>query len=185
MDFDLNADKRVADVIPLEFWTDHEDVNGENVLVEWVRWQKKGNPNHQGEGRVRNVKRHQSDVWEALIPAYEAWKKNEQMPVNGTPIGNWPPITKRLAEVMKTNGFLSVEDLSKANDADLGRIGMGALALRDKAREFVALKVDTKSAGQIDTLKKQVEELTARLALMDADKPDPKKRGRKPKEVAE
>lgn len=191
LDF-TDAEKRVADVIPTEFWTDHEDKDGENVLVDFVRWQKIGNPNHKGEERVSRVKRHQPDIWEALKPYYEAWKKNEEAPVNGTPIANWPPITKRLAEVMKTNGFRSVEDLAKATDSDLGRIGMGAMALRDKAREFVALKVDTKTAGTIDSLKKTIERLENEIVFLkeknDAlasretnETKSPKRRGRPPR----
>lgn len=182
-----DAAKRVASVIPLEFWTDHEDVNGENVLVDWVRWQKIGNPNHKGEEKVKRVQKHQPDIWEAIKDHYEAWKKNEEAPVSGTPITNWPPITKRLAEVMKTNGYRSVEELSNATDADLGRIGMGAIGLRDKAREFVALKVDTKTAGQVDSLKKHIEKLEEEIAFLkergSVQAKEPKKRGRKPKQA--
>lgn len=191
MQFDIEADKRIAAVIPIEFWTDHEDVAGENVLVDWVRWQKIGNPNQQMEGKIKKVKKFYADVWTTLEPYYNAWKKNEQEPVNGTPINNWPPVTKRLSEVLKTNGFRSVEDLSKATDADLGRIGMGALALRDKAREFVLLKTDTKNAGQIDDLKKTLELMKEKIAYLEEqnealkEQKEAKRRGRPPKEVTE
>jgi len=185
MEYDTS--ERVAHVIPIEFWTDHEDVNGENVLIDWVRWQKVGNPNQKGEDKVRKVKKFDPDVWTTLEPYYNAWKKDEAEPVNGTPINNWPPVTKRLAEVLKGNGFRSVEDFAKANDADMGRIGMGALSLRDKAREFVSLKSDTKNAGQIDSLKKQVDSLIQQVEFLTKQNESlmteevKKRRGRPPK----
>lgn len=183
LDFD-SADKRVASVIPLEFWIDHESVNGENVIVEWVKWQKIGNPNHCGEGRVRRVQRHQPDIWEALKAYYDAWKKNEEVPVDGTPIISWPPVTKKMAEILKTNGFRSVEDFSKATDADLDRIGMGARGLKNLAIDFVANKSGTKTAGEMVSLKEEIERLKEQIKFLSEANENLKSEAKKVKDVA-
>lgn len=179
---------REASVIPLEFWTDHEQLpNGDMVQVDFVTWQKIGNPNHCGQDKVTRIKRHQPEVWAALKRYYEHWKKNEEVEVDGTRIENWPAVTRKMAELLKNNGFLSVEEFSKASDSDLQRLGMGALALRDKAKAYVTIKGgDNKAAGLIASMQerlKLLEEQNAELiaANQKEDGEQPKRRGRPPK----
>lgn len=187
---------RIPSVFPTEFTVDQEEIgDGEFKIVEWVSWQKKGNPNHGGREKVARLEKHFPDIWAAIKPYYEAWKKNEAEPVNGTPLFLWPAITKKQADDFKMKGIRSVEDVAETTDADLSRMGMGASALREKARQYIANK---RGRGDLeDALKekdKQITELSERLASLtkvvedlankeedEGDTAEPKKRGRKPK----
>lgn len=178
-----DIDRSIA-IVPTEFTVDQEqDADGSFKLVEWVSWQKKGNPNSGGRDKVRRLQKHEPAIWEAIKPYYEAWKKNEEAPIDGTPLEVWPLVNKQMAKSLKMNGFRSVEDLAQATDADLERIGMMSGVLREKARQYVADKKDisalAKRDARIEELEKKLEELASKL-----DQPkEVKKRGRKPKGV--
>lgn len=170
---------RVAAVIPLNFWTDQEQVKdtGEFVTVDYVEWQKKGDPRHCGGGKIRVIQKHEPAVWEALKPAYEAWKKGEDAPVNGTPIDVWPPVTKRMAQHLKMQGLRTVEDIAGATDADLERMGMGGVSLREKARTYISLKGGAQSASMLADRDKRIEALETQLKeALEVIKDLPKKK---------
>jgi hypothetical protein len=131
------------------------------------------------------LQRHDPAVYEAIKPAYDAWKKGEAEPINGTPVDNWPSVTNKMAQHLKMNGLRSVEDLAEATDPDMDRLGMGSRALREKARAYVVLKSgDAKSAGLVFEQKQQIEALMARVKeLEERGSVETKKRGRPKKEV--
>lgn len=69
-------------------------------------------------------------AWEG---AYAAWKKGEEIPLNGTPIKGWQVLGPAHQTNIIAANILTVEDLAQANDEAIRRIGMGAIELRDKA----------------------------------------------------
>jgi len=74
------------------------------------------------------------DSWAAgFKEKYEAWKKGESAPVNGTPIKGWPVLSPSAQKTVIEAGFLSVEDLAKAGDNEVIGIGTGAIAYKQKA----------------------------------------------------
>lgn len=187
---------RIPAIFPTEFTVDQEEVgDGEFKLVEWVSWQKKGNPNHGGREKVARLEKHYPDIWSAIKPYYEAWKKNEAEPVNGTPLYLWPAITKKQADDFKMKGIRSVEDVAETTDADLSRMGMGASSLREKARLYIANKRgrgDLEEAlkekdAQIAGLSEKLADLTKLVQALSEqsnktnEENEPQKRGRKPK----
>lgn len=165
---DIIDTSRIASVFPLRFWTDTEldPKTGEMKNFDRVEWQKKGNPNHCGSAKISVLKKHDPEVYSALERSYEAWKKGEGEEIEGTPLNNWPPVSQKIAEHLKAQGYRSVEDLAKATDADLLRIGMGGRSLVEKAKAFIQLKSgDGKAAAmiaerdsRIDNLEKQLKE---------------------------
>lgn len=79
------------------------------------------------------------EQWKA---AYKSWKNGQEMPLNGTPIKGWGVISPAQQQVMISINCLTVEDLAAINDEGLHRIGMGAVELRDKARNWLASMKD-------------------------------------------
>lgn len=75
---------------------------------------------------------------DAYRGSYEAWKKDEEPPVIGAPIRNWPVVSPSQYKVLRDLRILTVEDLAQANEETLGRIGMGGRALKAKAVEWLA-----------------------------------------------
>ena len=74
---------------------------------------------------------------------------------------------------------MTVEQLALASDGQLQRVGMGAVGLREKARQYLNRKNRTESNAELADTKRQLAELQAQLAELTADAP--KRRGRPPK----
>jgi hypothetical protein len=94
----------------------------------------------------------------------------DQVPTDGTPLAEWPQITRSQAEELRFQNVLTVEQLAGMSDANAQGV-MGINSLKQKARDF--LEGHDKSAELI-------EKLTARIDELEANQK--KKPGRKPKE---
>lgn len=78
----------------------------------------------------------------------------------GTPLAEWPILTRSQAEEFRAIKFFTVESIANAGDANLNNLGMiggmSPYALRDKARAFLA------AATNSALPQKQAEELAKR-----------------------
>lgn len=117
----------------------------------------------------------------AYEEAFEAWKKDEEPPVNGAPLRNWPPISPTQYKTLRDLRLLTVEDLASANEETLSRIGMGGRALKAKAVEWLAqasglgiqveeaerLRADNVTLSQVNAeLQMRVDNLSGIVAAM-------------------
>lgn len=68
---------------------------------------------------------------------YERWKKNEELPENGTPIKGWPVLSPAQQENVIHAGFRTVEDLAAASESEVNKVGIGALLFKQKARAWL------------------------------------------------
>lgn len=116
--------------------------------------------------------------WDAIRPRYESWKSGQEMPVSGTPLAAWNALSPEQADVLKSRGVRTVEDIAQLTDAHVERIPVRGLrdlirqaqlfvesadtnrfarSLEKKEQEIAALN------GQLDSLREQVAVLTARV----------------------
>jgi hypothetical protein len=126
------------------------------------------------------------------IASYDAWKNDLEAPVQGIDLKNWPGVTPAQLKMCQGATIRTVEDLAGCNADTLRRLGMGGVALKDKAvaylesagsnkvsEEVAALKVEMEDKdAKIDKLSDQVEKLMEQLTKPD-EAPAPKKRGKK------
>jgi hypothetical protein len=77
--------------------------------------------------------------------------------------------------------FQVVEQLVRASDAQLQRIGMGAHGLRERARAYLERKNRSESSVELDKTRRELEELKAQMAEILAQR----RPGRPRKEVEE
>lgn len=148
------------------------------VEMECGAWLKK-NDEDERNGRIPASWR---DKWKA---AYDAWKNGQELPIDGHPIKGWGVISPAQQANLLAAGFRSVQDLAKANDEGLRRIGMGAVDLKNRAmawlkaesgpgkaaQEIAALKADNeRQQEQIKQLASTVDELKAMLPKRDREK---------------
>lgn len=120
--------------------------------------------------------------YERYAETYERWKRGEEMPLNGTAIKGWQVISPAQQKNLISLNILTVEDLAAVNDEGLRRIGMGAMALRDKAKawlsqasdkgpltmENAALKAENAALkNQNDQLEARMRELAGRLEILE------------------
>lgn len=112
-----------------------------------------------------------ADQWKA---SYNSWKNGQEMPLSGTPIKGWGVLSPAQQQTLIAMNCLTVEDLAGINDEGLRRIGMGAVELRDKAKNWLASMKDHGAvtvqlaameqenrnlATTVESLKSQVEAL--------------------------
>lgn len=91
---------------------------------------------------------------------YSAWKADEDAPINGMPLNQFPLIQPTMMKTLQSLGVMSVEDLAGCNDETLVRIGMGSRDLRDKARNYLESASDHGAvAAKLSALEIQNESL--------------------------
>jgi hypothetical protein len=105
--------------------------------------------------------------------------------VVGTPVAEWPLVSKSQAEELRAMKFHTVESIASASDQQLQRMGMAAgmspYAFRDKAKAFLNLATNAaetdKRESEINALKEELakkeqetakmkQETDAKMALM-------------------
>jgi len=109
---------------------------------------------------------------------YEAWRKGEELEVEGSPLRNWPVIGQSQRMNCEAAHIRTIEELAEASDAALELIGMGAVALRQRARDWIkandgeqgklVLELDA-ARVRIGELETEVDELKTRLEEAKAE----------------
>lgn len=201
-----DANRRLT-VVALQFWTDYEpdrDNPGEMRAVDWVKWAKRGDLTTaavvEKVARVKQPLKSIGDdgvmepnpVWVAIEAAYEAWKRGQEVPDDGTPLDAWSALSKAQAKAFKDAGFAAVEHIAAIEDAQIGKVRLPDVRrLRDLARAYVSHRANAAPVeaalaaqrGEIDELKAQLAEATAALQRL-ADEPEKRGPGR-PRKVVE
>lgn len=70
--------------------------------------------------------------------AFAHFEKGEEIPVNGTAIKLWPPVTPAQVKQLTDMHVLTVEQLAEANEQLIAALGMGGRALVQKAQDYLA-----------------------------------------------
>lgn len=66
---------------------------------------------------------------------YEAWKKGEELPLDGQPIKTWAALNKEQIARLIALGYYTIENLAACPDTTLAMIGLDGRYLRDLARK--------------------------------------------------
>lgn len=97
--------------------------------------------------------------------AFALWQKGEEMPVKGTAIKSWPPLTPAQRANVLAAGILTVEDLAQVNDETRGKIGMGGHAVQQMAQNWLRESLDAgATAKALSASQIAVEELRQTVA---------------------
>lgn len=90
--------------------------------------------------------------------------------VVGTPLSEWPIVSKSQAEELRAMKFHTVESIANASDQQLQRIGMAAgmspYAFRDKAKVFLNLAANV---AETDKREQEINALKEELAKKDLE----------------
>lgn len=169
-------DRNLLAVVPFKFWTDHVEQDGKLVPVDFASWGKRGYANWEMSDKVSRLRKSAEDAkkrpdampttWDALEPHYDRWKKGQEAVAEGYALEGWAGgITKGQIAACKALHIHSVEDLAKAGDDVVQKLGMGAMKLRENARAFASsLNGDgAKLAKQNADLKDELATLRAEL----------------------
>ncbi|NKL37490.1 hypothetical protein GFL49_27745 [Rhizobium leguminosarum bv. viciae] len=166
----------------------------ENVAVDWATYA----PAHSPMGantteRIRHLKPTQEIIdgenaektrfmlarWSAIEPAYEAWKKGHELPINGTPLAHWPGVSAAMAGELRKYNVLTVENVRDLAETQLERIRLPNMReLRNSAKAFLdnmrnaeaaerEVERDNEVANLRLMLEEQNEKLAAAMALLE------------------
>lgn len=113
-----------------------------------------------------------------------AYKNQQTQTHEGTPINEWPPISKAMALELKAMNIHTVEMLSEVSDANLS--WMGARAMRDKAKAWIDQAKGgaglSKLQAENDALRADLEAMKAQIAALGVAE-EKRGRGRPKKDV--
>jgi hypothetical protein len=88
----------------------------------------------------------------------------------GTPVSEWPIVSKSQAEELRALKFHTIEAIAHASDQQLQRMGMAAgmspYAFRDKAKAFLNLATN---AAETDKRESEINSLKEELAKKDLE----------------
>jgi hypothetical protein len=111
--------------------------------VEYVSIRAPGNKDSE---IIRPARQMDKDRWPKH---YAAFKSKEAMPVEGTPLSEWPALTRSQVETLRYMNVDTVEQLSDMTDVNAQGM-MGASLLREKAKAFLAAAGDAAAAKKIE-----------------------------------
>lgn len=99
--------------------------------------------------------------YDGFSRAYESWLKGEEVPIAGTAIKGWPVLSPSAQKTIIAAGIRTVEDLAELPEAELSRIGTGALSFKQKAQNWLKAANDVgKVTEQLTAMTVQIAELT-------------------------
>lgn len=99
---------------------------------------------------------------------FEAWKAGEELPETGTAIKLWAALSPAQVAAVLNAKIRTVEDLAAANEETLGRIGMGARAIKQRAVEWIeSAKGIGKQAEAMAALRSENADLKVKIKSQD------------------
>lgn len=115
------------------------------------------------EMQVADGERFPRKWYEGFREAYDRWCKGQEIPVDGTPLRNWPVLTESELKGCIDLHMRTVEDLAGANEEAVQRLGMGGRGLRQRAKDWLLAKTgDGALVLQVDALRTSLAELERR-----------------------
>jgi hypothetical protein len=151
-------------IIPRFYIDPREDVNASKEAgrpiyrdVELVEVRIAGDKNNIPVFKVTDVHRKR---WPEH---YAAFKRGEEMSPVGTPVEQWPILSRSKCMELKAAGVMTVEALAELPDSAIHRIGMDARKLIAQAKEFLE---GAKDDARFSALAADNETLRAELELL-------------------
>lgn len=170
-------------------WVEYSPLGSVQRLVvrEWIELLDKPAP-LTGKGGENPAVQMANARWDAIRPRYEAWKAGQELPLDGTPLAAWSGVSRSQAEVLKSHGVRTVEELAQLTDTHKDRMGiMGLGSLIEGAKRFLSAMDRSSVTRALEERDQKISELQAEMAeLMEMvkeaqPKTEPKRRGRPPK----
>jgi len=106
------------------------------------------------------------DIKARFARRYEHWKRGQtDHAAEGTPLTEWPPISKAQIAEARFLGIYTVQQLAAVADGNAQRLGPGWVSLRQKAKDWADTE---KKNAPIVALRNENEALKARLTTLEA-----------------
>lgn len=93
---------------------------------------------------------------------YEAFKQRIELPLTGTPLGEWALMPRTLVDQLAFMHVKTVEQLSEMSDTDASKV-MGLIGLKGKAVKWLESSDKTALINELDVLKASSDEKDAKI----------------------
>ena len=111
-----------------------------------------------------NVKNVDDQVRERWREAYVAWKAGQAAPVAGLHLEEWPVLNRAQVAELRHREIRTVEELARLSDVHVQGLGMGGMALRERARAYLD---DAAHEALLTKLSKENDVLVTRLTTLE------------------
>lgn len=116
--------------------------------------------------------------WDAIKPAYDAWKEGKEVPLDGIPLAAWPAVSAPFIEELRKHGIKTVQDVAAITDGVMSRIQLpNVRSLKEEAKVFLENTDKASLANRVSdqqaTIDQMAEEMAAMRALLE-EKTKPK-----------
>lgn len=126
-------------------------------------------PKGSEKGQMADIMRAR---WDVIGPKYNAWKKGEEVPESGTPLGAWAGLSADQAKYLKAMGIVTVEQVAEMNDSAIERLPFpGRRDLPKLAKTFLASKGEADLAAKNAELQERIAAMEDMLLDRSDDKP--------------
>ena len=179
----MSDNPQLPSVRVIKFRTTYHKVPGQQELVarDWVTYSPMHDPKSTTEEMIKVLmppaeisEEEQNkaekyflmrELWKQIEPAYNAWKKGLEIPVDGTPLSAWAGVTVEQIEVLRPAGVRTVQNLANMTEAQMGKIMLpGIRNLKSTAIEYLASREKTAQAEEVADLRSKLEALTQMMA---------------------
>jgi hypothetical protein len=187
----------MADFVVLEFKTEYK--NGKET--DWVEIAPSGEafervhtwhrvkdlmPPAEVDETRRNAEGYQVMMarWSVIGPRYEAWKRNEALPEDGTPLAAWSGVSPEQAQYLKRMGINTLEGVRDMSESAIVKLPFpNARKLPQLAAEFLSSKGEAEKDRMIADMQERMAIMEEMLAASQPEKRGPG-RPRKQEEAA-
>ncbi len=126
-------------------------------------------PEKMGEDQDGEKLRFMTHRWNQISPAYEAFKNNREIPINGTPLAAWAGVTPEQADVLRTSGIRTVEEVRDMTEGQADRVKLPNMRdMRKQAKLFLENSDSAMAAAREAAKDAQIAEMVERQAAMEA-----------------
>lgn len=105
--------------------------------------------------------------WKAIEPAYNAWKKGQELPEEGTPLAAFNLLRREDQDALRAGGVRTVEELSSMTDGQRDSFRIPRMReLIKQAQVFLAAEDRNKAQLEIQARDTRIEALEAEMKSM-------------------
>ncbi len=122
--------------------------------------------------------------WQVVGPKYEAWKRNEALPDDGTPLAAWAGVSPEQAAHLRNMGIMTVENVRDMSESAFSRLPFpNARQLPKLAEAFLSSRGEAEKDAKIAEMQERMAIMEEMLAAQMPEKRGPG-RPRKQEEAA-
>ena len=144
-------------------------VNGKPVrmpAIPYVKIMVPGNKNSEVDTPVRDD--HKQRFPEKWMYFLQTQQQESGVDIPGWKVDDWDQLTPSEVRDLKYLRFYTVEQIAGASDAQVQKLGMGGLGLRERARQAIKQKLGADESSALAAKDAEIAEMKAAMARMEA-----------------